>query len=385
MKILLATTGYPPEHSGSGKRLHHVYGRLKAKNSHISWRVLTKRRSTITENPSGPDSISVIETKSKSAARQGYFTAISEIIAIRRLIGGDLLNDIDLIHIVGSSWYTPFLCSHARKKKIPILRELTTFGDVSRRFSLAGFLARQSLRKADQLIAISPALKEMAEAIGVPGKVWLRPNGVDISNFFPPDAKQRSHSRAFLRKLLCFEENDIIVLSVGRIRPLKNQVFLANVIAKLPAQYKLVIAGPVFSDKDPYVLELCDRISQSDLRGRVAFLKGLRSDVNTLMAGSDLFAFPSRSEGLGNVMLEAACAGLPVVASNLPGVTDWVVRDGENGALSALNTKDFCEAIQRATTLVSKREDLAKKAAKRFDSAIIDNFHQGILENMVGH
>ncbi|WP_158564318.1 glycosyltransferase family 4 protein [Jiangella anatolica] len=60
-------------------------------------------------------------------------------------------------------------------------------------------------------------------------------------------------------------------------------------------------------------------------------LLGRRDDVAALMAAADLLVFPSRSEGMGLVVLEAMAAGLPVAAYDLPAFREFA-RDGETGA-----------------------------------------------------
>jgi glycosyltransferase involved in cell wall biosynthesis len=61
-------------------------------------------------------------------------------------------------------------------------------------------------------------------------------------------------------------------------------------------------------------------------------LPGFVTDLGDWLAAADAFVLPSLQEGLGSVLLDAFEAGLPVVASRIPGVTD-LVRDGETGLL----------------------------------------------------
>jgi len=65
-------------------------------------------------------------------------------------------------------------------------------------------------------------------------------------------------------------------------------------------------------------------------------------------SAADVFVFPTRMEGLGNVLVEAAAAGLPAVATNLPGITDTVVVDGETGFLvPPEDVGAFTQAVER--------------------------------------
>ena len=69
--------------------------------------------------------------------------------------------------------------------------------------------------------------------------------------------------------------------------------------------------------------------NQSKLTDRVLFL-GRRDDVPNLLAASNAFILPSRWEGMPNVVLEAMAAGLPVVATQVEGVSE-LIHDGVNG------------------------------------------------------
>ena len=68
-----------------------------------------------------------------------------------------------------------------------------------------------------------------------------------------------------------------------------------------------------------------------DFRDQVR-LVGFQSDVTSFLAALDVFAFASRAEGFGQVVIEAMAAGKPVVTSRVPPITEIVV-DGETGLL----------------------------------------------------
>jgi glycosyltransferase involved in cell wall biosynthesis len=85
---------------------------------------------------------------------------------------------------------------------------------------------------------------------------------------------------------------------------------------------------------------------------------------------ADIFVFPTRAEGLGNVLIEAAAAGLPAVVTNLPGITDCAVADGETGLLFPPEDTDaLTRAIEQLVSdpaLRARMSQAARAHSKRF-------------------
>jgi glycosyltransferase involved in cell wall biosynthesis len=117
------------------------------------------------------------------------------------------------------------------------------------------------------------------------------------------------------------------LISVGRLKAPKDTATLLRALAVLPADgFQALIVG---DGPDRPALEKLLR--QLGLDGRVR-LEGQRHDVRELLAGADVFVLSSRSEGLPVSVLEAMAAELPVVASDVGGVSELVV-DGKTGVL----------------------------------------------------
>ena len=86
---------------------------------------------------------------------------------------------------------------------------------------------------------------------------------------------------------------------------------------------------------------------------------GPRDDVPDLLAGFDVFAFPSRFEGLCLAVIEAQAAGVPVVATPVGGIRETVV-DGETGLLVPVGDP---AALARAVCRVLEDRALAERLA----------------------
>jgi glycosyltransferase involved in cell wall biosynthesis len=374
LHVLLVTTGYPPEHSGSGGRLHALYQRLAAQHPGLTWSVLCRRAGNTTAIP-GPAALYPVPQAGNARRPVVEWAAIHHHRAI--------FAQCDVMHCAGWSWLTLAACRAAKRARLPILRELTTVGDGGARRSAGARLIRHTNRLADQVIAISPALERDARTGGVTAPIWCRPNPVDSKKFFRPRLAQRQAARALLRRWFPdLADGDILLLLIGRIRPLKNQKFLLHALGHLPKKFKLLIVGPPQGADDPYLRECQTVATAPDLAGRVFIEARLRQDVAEIMRGADMLVFPSREEGLGNVVVEALASGLPVVANRLPGVTDWLITPATNGELATLDTADFAAAMTRAAPLTEHRTAIAAAAATRFDSAAIDAQYWQILTGL---
>jgi len=78
-------------------------------------------------------------------------------------------------------------------------------------------------------------------------------------------------------------------------------------------------------------LPLMARAKELRVAERVLF-PGFRDDVPAILRAIDLFVMPSHLEGLGTIVLDALCCGVPVVAARAGGIPE-AIRDGENGIL----------------------------------------------------
>jgi glycosyltransferase involved in cell wall biosynthesis len=101
----------------------------------------------------------------------------------------------------------------------------------------------------------------------------------------------------------------------------------------------------------------------------VRFL-GFQSDIPSFLHAIDVFAFASRSEGFGQVVIEAMAAGKPVVVSRIPPLTEIVI-DGETGLYAEPeNPESFAEKI---LWLLSHREE-AHVMGKRGQEIVRERF-----------
>lgn len=141
-----------------------------------------------------------------------------------------------------------------------------------------------------------------------PNKITVIENGIDLGAVIPRGARP-----------FCDVPK---LIAVGRLNDQKEYptLFKALALVKRPWRLSIVGTGP----RERMLRQLADRLRISS---RILWL-GYREDVSELLAASDLFCFPSRYEGLGLAAIEAAAAGVPVVASDLPALHEVFGDDG---------------------------------------------------------
>jgi glycosyltransferase involved in cell wall biosynthesis len=135
-----------------------------------------------------------------------------------------------------------------------------------------------------------------------------------------------------VRRGLTVPEDAELVLSVGRQEERKGHVTLVEAwaeVAEARPRGHLVIAGRS-GLASPAISRALDDLPV-EARER-AHLPGHTEDVGGLLAASDVFVFPSMHEGLGGAVLEAMAMALPIVASDLPALREFLVP-GENALL----------------------------------------------------
>ena len=152
--------------------------------------------------------------------------------------------------------------------------------------------------------------------------------------------------RRLVRRSLGVGRNTKLVLAAARQ---EHQKGLDILVRAMPAvtrndrRVRLLIAGRAGHQSE----SLRSLVDVLEVHENVQFL-GARSDVPDLLAAADVFAFPSRFEGLGSVLIEAMALEAPIVASNLPAVGE-IVDDGRHALLVPPERPDALAAALNAT------------------------------------
>lgn len=191
--------------------------------------------------------------------------------------------------------------------------------------ALMRIVDRALYRFTDLLLANSEAARiVLTQHIGLPpDRIRVVYNGMPKPNSI--------HHGPSLRQILGISSRVPLVGTVGRLDTPKGHIFLLQAIPHVwqsvpEAHFAFIGDGPLRG----YLKGEAQRLGLLD-DGRVQFL-GFLPNAPNLMQEMDLLAHPAIRESLGNVLIEASLAQLPIVASNVDGIPEVVV-DGETGLL----------------------------------------------------
>jgi glycosyltransferase involved in cell wall biosynthesis len=234
--------------------------------------------------------------------------------------------DIEILH--ASDVRTSIYCivAHWLRPRVALVR--TTHGWIANTFRRRAMrlLDKSLLRFFDHVTLVSSAMREL-----VP-RWWLPDSRVTVvHNALPLDTYGRAYGN--VDRLAPDPAVRVIVLNVGRLSPEKGQDLLIRAVARLTTEYPglhLRFAG--IGGMEAELKALTNELGISE---RVEFL-GYVQDMPCLYAEADLIVQSSLTEGLPNVILEAAFLGIPVLATDVGGTREviehghggWLVRPG---------------------------------------------------------
>jgi D-inositol-3-phosphate glycosyltransferase len=189
---------------------------------------------------------------------------------------------------------------------------------------------RALYRGADAFACISRDIERETLGCGVArDRVWYLPNAIDMTHFRPAEPGERNR----LRQQLDLPADPVICLFVGRLSREKGVLDLLEAWRLLrPSGALLVMAGPDMTGH-AWDAGASGRafVERHGLQASVRFV-GPLADVAPMVKAADLVVQPSHFEALGLSAIEALACGVPLVASAVGGLLDFVV-DGENGRL----------------------------------------------------
>ena len=262
----------------------------------------------------------------------------------------------DLIHVVNPAFLGVGGIYYAKTMDIPLIASYHThLPQYLHHYGLGALegllweLLKAAHNKAKLNLCTSSAMVTELENHGIE-RVDLWQRGVDTEMFQPHLASAHMRSR-----LSQGNPEDPLLLYVGRVSAEKQIDQIKPVLEAIPnARLAIVGDGP---HRD--ALEAHFAGTKTNF---VGYLQGL--ELASAFASADAFVFPSRTETLGLVLLEAMAAGCPVVAARSGGIPD-IVTDGVNGYLFEPDDPDGAITATKALLEAKEiREELRINARK---------------------
>jgi glycosyltransferase involved in cell wall biosynthesis len=190
------------------------------------------------------------------------------------------------------------------------------------------------------------------------------------------EAPQGLHERA--KREVFWGENDIKLLSVGRLVPQKDYVTMVEALSILQEQgnFKLIIVG-----NGSLRTALQDKIALLGLEQTV-LLAGNSYSLFEYYNNADLFLMSSSSEGFGNVLVEALSFGLPIVSTDCQSGPAEILADGTFGILTPVgDAAAFAAGIELALSTPPDPDTQKRRAAFFSIEAAVDQYLSALFPN----
>lgn len=255
----------------------------------------------------------------------------------------------------------------AKLAKVPIIVSEEQNVDKWKKKYLVFLLIDWLLSKVtDRIIACSQAVKDFVlqnEKIET-DKLLFVPNTFDHKKFVNHSSIEKKN----IKRALGLSDKDRIIGTVGSFSLQKGHIYLIKAMKEIvrnEPSCKLLMVGA-----GPLENELRKKADKLGLNKQIIFT-GKRRDIFNLFSILEIFVLPSLWEGLPLVSLEAMAMAKPVVASQIPGITE-VVIDGENGILVAPKNSNL---LAKAILDLLKDSDRSKKMGELGKARILKHYN----------
>lgn len=242
--------------------------------------------------------------------------------------------------------------------KVPFLltlQEGDTAEHIKKMTSIMYPLYIRIFKSADRIQAISKFLADYGWKIGATCPSEVVPNGVDFNFFSTPAIPSQIKA---LHHELGIEPFDTVLITTSRLVQKNGVADIIDAMTHLPESTKLLILGT-----GPLEEMLKEKTRLQKLEARVKFAGFVpHRELPLYLQASHVFVRPSLSEGMGNSFIEAMAAGLPVVATPVGGIPDFLF-DGKTGLFCEVGDgKSVAEKVSLYMNDEKLRESIVKNA-----------------------
>ena len=292
-------------------------------------------------------------------------------------------NNFDLIHChtPAASMITRLAAKKARRKGTIVMYSCHGFhfhnSSSKKNWIIYYPIEKWLSRYCDYIVTINHEDFNRAKKFHCKNVRYIPGVGVDVNKIINTKVNKEEYKES-----IGVPKTGILVLSIGEMIERKNHEVIIKALAELKNDniyYAICGKGPL---KD-YLANLASKLC---VEKNVIFL-GFRKDIPELCNVADISAFPSKIEGLGLAGIEAMAAGVPLVASNVHGILDYVI-DGETGYTCNPDDVDsFALAINTLANDISLRDKMKYKcinAVRPFEKNNALNAMWNIYKEILG-
>lgn len=231
----------------------------------------------------------------------------------------------------------------------------------------------------NKIVTNSGSIKRMVvkeEGVAL-GRIEVIYNGVHLPEKISPNEQGQR-----LRVHLGIKVNDIVIMHVANLKPVKGHKYLLEAFAGVLKQYrdvKLVLIG-----RDELNNQLQNIAQGLNILDKVLFL-GKRDDIQSLLSVADICVLPSLSEGMSNAILEYMAAEKPVIATKVGGNSEMIKNDFNGLLVDMENTQQLKDALLVLMNDRQKRWDMGRagyeKVKQEFSMEAMINHYEKLFED----
>jgi len=264
--------------------------------------------------------------------------------------------------------------------------------DIGRRYTGLKYLMGKVVALTSHWSNLFALRKNPGFVVGVELVRLYARKGTKPANISPSliSEKMITESRIRLKKTIHLPGRVVRVLFVGRVEPEKGLRYLFDAIGILenerPENFKLAVVGEAQRGGEGKE-EALKRLASSAGRSALIEFKGyipFGSELFSEYLKSDVFVLPSLSEGIPKVIFEAMAFGVPVITTDVGGITGVVVDHFSGLIIDKESARSIANAVAEVLDNTALRTRLVYNALNTVSGRTLENARNRILAEMIG-
>jgi glycosyltransferase involved in cell wall biosynthesis len=384
IKVCLYSDRFFPIVGGTELQAFRMAGKL-AEAGRVSFMVVTRRHDLSRPESEEVAGLSIYRIPPAGLGKRAEFSfALSSIIFLWRK-----RKDFQILHFLLVSFPNSLVALAMKLLGKRVLVKIAGAGVLSRGNPSVRLIRNFILRRMDGFLATTDEIAREFQGAGFdPRRIHRIPNGVDTGHFSPLAGPEKKNQH----RALNLPEEGKIILYAGRISAEKGPHLLLEAWLRLaggfPDLFLVIIGSGQFQGQnvEPRMDQLLSEPAARVFRERV-FRRGEIPDLAPYLKAADLFALPSVQEGLSNALLEAMAAGLPVVATRLPGTVEAL--GGSEGAVLVApgEVQELTRGLEEMLSVPGRWPEAGgenrKRAVEKFSLAEVARKYSELYDSLV--